>query len=519
MYCDSESLILTINFIMKQETLSALEEHYALLAAAAVDQFFPPRNINDTLSVLAALNYLNTVVKKPGGRRVTSYYYIKGMAACLFLHLLYRPIQGVAIYWSESDGVTYFRVKNWQFSFHYVPYLVYYANVIDEKELTPQQWDGIRLQEMAMTILRLCCPTDLKADESAMTRMMLFNKKDMVSRLNISLPQEDSNLINNAKTKEKAKISSRCRYVREARNRRMREARCRRGDRQDSLKALALALTFRIESTHCFELYRRKDDRRLKVMRYTGRNYNELQQYLTNHVSKVMYRGQETLKPGYFYFVHRRYRCLWFMKPSKYIYYIAQNNYLKCEGHYYNLCLTYDIVRWLAQLYPMLRFINIMNFNRMTNQRRYYTYNALLRVPLRSKARRLKVWLIVDKEGLLSDRLVRFMPANIINDYCTTSDSYVNYEVTHQDGKEGIYAYKHIHLLKPIYKKVIIKNYFAQVMDSNNRWAIYALLKERFETEFIYDHIWYDDNKRAILGKIHNNVIAIKTFKAEQALD
>lgn len=55
-----------------------MELHDILLAADVVENKFPPKNLEDVMSLVASLNLLNAAVKMPIGKRVTTYGYIKG---------------------------------------------------------------------------------------------------------------------------------------------------------------------------------------------------------------------------------------------------------------------------------------------------------------------------------------------------------------------------------------------------------------------------------------------------------
>ena len=103
-----------------------MELHDILLAADVIENRFPPKNLEDVMSLLAFLNLLNAAVKMPIGEGVTTYSYIKGHVGLLFIWLLDHPVEGVDIYYDKEGSLTYFKVPGYQFSFHQVPFLAYY---------------------------------------------------------------------------------------------------------------------------------------------------------------------------------------------------------------------------------------------------------------------------------------------------------------------------------------------------------------------------------------------------------
>ena len=114
-----------------------MELHDILLAADVVEYRFPPKNREDVMTLVASLNLLNAAIKKPIGKEVTTYRYIKGHVAILFLWLLYHPIEGVDIYYDKEERIAYFKVPDYQFSFHQVPFMRFYE--IQIAHLLPQK--------------------------------------------------------------------------------------------------------------------------------------------------------------------------------------------------------------------------------------------------------------------------------------------------------------------------------------------------------------------------------------------
>lgn len=132
--------------------------HHVFQAGLVVETCFPPATEDDAFRVLTALNLLNAAVKQPGGAELVSYAYIKGMAACLFVHLLLHPLPGVEPYWDADERIAYFRVRGWQVSFHYVLFTPTMRRVVERSQLRPQTWDGLRLQMVAADLFLLANP-------------------------------------------------------------------------------------------------------------------------------------------------------------------------------------------------------------------------------------------------------------------------------------------------------------------------------------------------------------------------
>ena len=115
-----------------------------------MEKLLPPKNTEEVLQITTALNLLNAIVKLQEGKVLTSYHYIKGMVACLFVWILHHPIDGVALDWDEKENVTYICIGDLQLSFHRVPLVRHYVKMYDRVGLTPQVWDGMQRQSIAV---------------------------------------------------------------------------------------------------------------------------------------------------------------------------------------------------------------------------------------------------------------------------------------------------------------------------------------------------------------------------------
>lgn len=469
-----------------------LTEEYALMAAAVVERSFPPRDQDGVYRVLAALNLLNAAVKTPWGKRLTSYTYIKGMAACLFIRLLYHPVEGVSIFWDSAGQVAYFRVADRQFSFHYVPLLHSYANVMVERGLRCQKWDGARLQEVAASLFldAMTERVEVSGDEqqrliALMTRFTLRDTRGRVRRLCDAGEMPE-----------------------------YKQPRRRVGPKSgkglpNRLYNLRLALMFNGADRDGYELRRYHDTWRVRVMRYTGRNYMEMVNTLSYDKPKSTCKPEHLLEVGAYYCL-RRSNWQW-MK-------VSYNRFLLLRAYYgniyvkkktYNLCITYRIARYLSLLFPNLRFVNVLNFTRMSIHRRYYTSRMLAKVPLGSLSRVLKVWMVVDKRRDLRFFDIRKLPEVLFREYEETPDYHDFFRKVFKRGCVGLKAYSRFHLLPAIYDRVEIYGRYARVRNHCGKWAIYSLLREKFVSDFLYDSIWYDHNCYAIFGTINNRIIII----------
>lgn len=469
------------------------QTEYAVAAASVVERRFPPKNLDEVRQVLAALNLLNTIVKEPGGTELTSYMYIKGMTACVFVNLIYNPVNGVEIYWDAISRLTYFRTGRWQFSFHYVPLLENYAFAMRRAGMKPQEWDGVRLQGMAREIFdEVTGHRSHAGDEVAedchcvcdeecrrmIERMKTFRQRNVCARLK-SLPKAPVLVRNVVKERITKYLTQLTGY---------------------RWRCLMLALKFNMNFCESFELRRKNDMWRAMVGYYDGTNYRAVAHWLMGPKSVSYSRSETTLcKRGYYYL--RRDKWVWHrMTYGRFLMLRAHYNNLLIEGNSYNLCITYGIARYVAMHYPMVRFVNVLNFTRFTVHRRYYTYKDLARVPLHSKSRVLKVWMVVDPDYRLKKFDPSTLPEALYREYERAKDYKSFFKVERKKSGVGLVAYSRFHLLKPVYANVVLFGHYAHVKDSSGKWAIYSLMKECFESDFVYDKIFIDRRNYVLYG-------------------
>lgn len=465
-----------------------LNEEYAIQAAVVAERLFPPADAEETLKVLAALNLLNAVVKRRWGRRIVTYEYIKGMAAELMLWLLDNPVDGVKTYWDGEERIAYFSVHGVQISFHYIPLSAALLRRLGEVCQEKQTWTGMQLQKIAVEVFLM-----------AVGQNVDYSKKDeRCARQAMKRCQTQG--------EESAEEWS------TADMRKALTAMPETPFREDKAHSLKTALHFRVWDMSVCTLWRRKDRKNVNMARYDGSNYEELMDFLIGEKKRIKRRPRNTLKKGKFYFVspQKKIRCVCL---HNYVQMLTRNSYLRTEKGYCNLCITYGIARYLGMLHPTLKFVCTLNFNHMNEQRIYYSYHEMLRVPLLSQARMLKVWLILDTAHLLDDFDADTLPQALVDDYMESEDYYQEFEVVcDRRGREGVVAYRNFEILNPRYLKIKVFNYHAHVLGENRRWAIFSLCDEKFKSGFVYEEIYYDNRKAQIIGIVEGREKVIHSF-------
>lgn len=281
-------------------------------------------------------------------------------------------------------------------------------------------------------------------------------------------------------------------------------------------KSLQLSLTFCMERSEQFTLVRRRDQRILRVMRMRHNNYEAVMDYVIGGHIPELWRQESTMEPGKKYHRSTKHRIKVFAR-CKSTQFRAMYHYLIQDDKAYNLCITYHLAAHLALHYPTLRFVNILNYNRQKLRRTKYTWRALMNVPLGSKARVQKVWIVIDNHGTLQDFDTGSLPQHLIDEYIETKDYYLDYEVkecvmrmTSSSGKKmevkryGIYAHSNFWLLPCVYRWIEIRNNYARVQRDDGMYAIYSLAEERFVSPFIYTHFGFDPVQNEIYATTRN---------------
>lgn len=469
-----------------------LTPHFARLAVSVVLKAYPPADADGVFRILSALNLLNAIIKQPQGRQLVSYQFIKGYASLVFTHVARRQTAGVDIYWDARESVAYFRVFGVQISFHHMPITIELSELLPQANRHAQTWDRLRLQTVSAELFLLANP---EYATGGPPQILLGGKTAPVS--------PGSSAFGGC---------WRCRDRTPPP-----KGKAGRGLFVCTPHTLQTALTFSFVGHDVIRLYRRKDHRPMTIVRYTGSNYQQLIELLTRNHPAVYHRRKETLRVGNHYYVSPQMH-IESVAPSHRLILLSQNAYLLNNNsrHYHNLCVSYGVARYITACYPSVRFINLLNFNRRKVANHYYTHNALRRVPLHSQARRLKVWMIVDRSGSLGSFDVKTLPTALVDDYLQTPDYFKEFELKRKGGLVGIYAYRHHHLLPPVYSHIYIHNYHAQVRRPDGKMAVYSLNDERFKTDFIYDDIWYNQHDFTIYGLSDGNIVVICSLHPEQ---
>ncbi len=487
------------------------ERQHAYMAGATVERLFPPQTTDAAYAVVSALNLLNAIVKLPWGPEVVTYSYIKGMAACTFLWLLKHPVEGVDIYWEQESQVTYFLIGHTQFSFHYVPLLEKYRHRY--RHLPVQTWSGIHLQPKALSLFLPVSPfpADMEASPRLRWRLLHFTAfslrfllREMV---HIPPPYAYQRKYRRPRIKENRSMAMSWQYLRH------------RSRGAEPLATLKTALSFHLWTTPQCELCRPHDNWHVVLMRYNGTNYRQVCRYLTRRSRPVKMRPESTLVRGHLYYIQRADRRWIALRPSRYLLLLAQYSFLKHQHHLYSLCITYRLACYLGKVFPRLRFINVLNYARMAVHHHLYTARSLLSVPPGSKARQLKVWIVVDASQQLRYFDVRSIPGDLLDEYAAMPDYTELYQLTHKQGKVGLFAYSRYQLLPPVYTAIHLHGNFAQVLRDDHKIAIYSISCERFVSGFIFDSIWYDGHRQAILGRTDGKVVVIHQFGVSRQSD
>jgi hypothetical protein len=158
----------------------------------------------------------------------------------------------------------------------------------------------------------------------------------------------------------------------------------------------------------------------------------------------------------------------------------------------------------------------VLNYSRMTVGYRLYTLHALLSVPPRSKARQLKVWMGVDRQRLLADYDTKSVTEHLYQEYCQTADYRRAFSIVRQGRRVGLVAYSRFHLLPPIYRRIKIYGHYAQVTNTHGKMAVYSLLRESFDSDFIYDKVWFDEKSHSVMGRCGDIEIVIQDIFSER---
>lgn len=512
-----------------------LIQKYSVMAAAVVERLFPPSTTSEVAQIVTALNLLNAIVKLEDGKQLTSYNYIKGMVSCLFVWLLHHPIEGVEMYWDEGENVTYIRIEGVQYSFHRVPIVRYYVERCKGEGLTEIEWDGVQRQAVAAELFQSAVGTLPKVTDdegdALVCKMRYCTVRKIIQRINgldgvapfikVSPPPSDkmpqTGEMPSGKKSPQTRQQSRVRRFKRLRkfverhlsspNLPVREygqwkqqAEQWRHTAKDYLYRLVLSLKFNGWWEPQFELVRKGDFHTYRIMAYTGDNYGSVVKTLMGKRPLTFIRPERWLRKGWHYFIKRTDWSWVHMTYSRYLLLMGHYSNLKLDDSTYNLCITYGLARYLAAAYPQLRFINVLNFTRFKVHRRVYSAKDLQKVGLHSKSRTLKVWMVIDPMLLLGNLDVESLPQELIDEYRQAADYSAFFTKVYHRGRVGLVAYSHFHLLPTIYREITLHGHYAHVLNDKGKWAVYSLIEEAFETDFIFDAIYFDPYLFLIVG-------------------
>ena len=471
----------------------SIELRHVMQAGLLVETGFPPFHTDSVRRIVVALNLLNAAVKQPWGRRVVSYRYIKGMVAHLFLHLLLHPVDNVSLYWDYHDDIVYIRIGKLQMSFHHVPFTTSVKLLILRARLPRQKWDGVQHQQEAVRLLKHYCGELTVADEQRAQSIMPL----LLHKPSWHYSKQSAELVKKQKqchrTSSAPAVNNPSRQI----------DLC-----QNPMRRLYQALTFNIYQCNSFQLYRRCDNRPVRIVRYTGDNYDSLLLQLAGHSTRIQRRRPSSLVVGKLYYVTPRLKIR-ALSPSQYLKCMAQHAYLRQSSGYSSLCVTYAIALYITKNYHSVRFISTLNYHAL-ERRRLYSYKNLLALAPHSPSRRLKVWIAVDIQRELCNFRLRELSPLLLEDYRHSPDYYREFVVTWDNGFCGILAYRRHVLLPPVYNQVSLHTFHANVQNVRGKWALYSLLGRCFLTGFNYDSIWYDNKLLAICGSIGEKKVVIR---------
>lgn len=107
----------------------------------------------DCFKFLASVNLLNAYVKKDYAlEEIKKSYIFKNFISDVIEDIILNKISGVDIYYTKE--VVYIRINKYQFSFHYVKETDIIRDYKNSVRNVEQEWEGIRLQPIAMSIFK-----------------------------------------------------------------------------------------------------------------------------------------------------------------------------------------------------------------------------------------------------------------------------------------------------------------------------------------------------------------------------
>ncbi|WP_293740004.1 hypothetical protein [uncultured Parabacteroides sp.] len=262
--------------------------------------------------------------------------------------------------------------------------------------------------------------------------------------------------------------------------------------------SLDLALNFDFSKSTKFELYRRKDNRSFRFIRYDGKNYDELYEFLQDKDNSVLIPPSKRLYPGKLYNVNGKNK---FQAISEGVLnsIIAANNYLVRGENCYNMLFNYEVSHYLLSSYANIKLKVSSQVNNNDKSPVYTTTEELEKIPQDSYLRTHRVWFVSAKE---SDINIAKIPTNVIESYLSSEDYYQEFETFEKEGKIGLIAWKSDEIVPPVYKNILIENYRAYLQNEEGYWAEYGLKANKFKSDFIYSEVQVDATKGFVTAQV-----------------
>lgn len=261
------------------------------------------------------------------------------------------------------------------------------------------------------------------------------------------------------------------------------------------------ALNFNLFRADCFVLYRRRDDRLFRFVKYNGKNYDFLKRYLSQGNENIHIQAEEKLNPGTIYNINGKMKFETIdTRAMGQI--IAANNYLVVKGQQHNLLFSFETARWLLMNYEGIKLKTSieLNANNYTKAPVYDDVSQLDNLPAESMLRKYKVWFALGfKDGQID---VDAIPMEVLIAENTSPDCYQEYEIFEKDGLKGITTIgdNPQTVIPAEYTDVRIEYYRAHLRNKAGKWGIIALKGGRTLADFIYDEISIDMDLGIIKG-------------------
>lgn len=235
--------------------------------------------------------------------------------------------------------------------------------------------------------------------------------------------------------------------------------------------SLDLALNFDFSKATKFELFRRKDNRRFRFIRYDGKNYDELYEFLQDENNSVLIPPSGRLYIGKLYNVNGKNKFQSVLDGVLNSV-IAANNYLVRREKFYNVLFNYEIAHYLLSSCEDIKLKVSSQVNNNDKSPVYKTIEGLDTIPQDSYLRTHRVWFVSSKT---SDIDIDKIPTEIIESYLKSEDYYQEFETFEKKGKIGLIAWRSDEVIPPIYNNILIENYRAYLQNEDGYWAEYGL--------------------------------------------